>query len=182
MRQTASQPSIQDLRTVVELIAYEVEHVPMVHSWLLENAQLAALVGTEQLPTLKEEYENQAGLSGRRETHWKRLISVRQGHSQNIVGDIDCFFGDSDASESRITCEINILIADAQWRSRGIGKRAMCLAMEELRTLYGSKSLQFVAKIDASNKASLDFFRSLHFHPTSKVPNVFNEFTFIRGS
>lgn len=159
----------------VDLIPYEAHHVPLVYSWLANDLDLRMTVGTDHEPSLQDEFINQRNIQNHPLSRWKRLISVSDGSNNFIVGDIDFFFVWNDPKNSCLTAEVNLMIANTKWRSKGIGSRAIIQAMNHLKVQFDGKCIEFVAKIQAENTGSLRFFKSLEFTPINETPNVFNE-------
>jgi RimJ/RimL family protein N-acetyltransferase len=87
-----------------------------------------------------------------------------------MVGDVNIFFNDYDNEKcgDKISGEIEVMIAEAQMRGRGLAREAlrlmMTFAFERLNTR------KFTAKILEDNQMSLKLFESLGFQEISRIP------------
>ena len=152
----------------VVLVPYRPEHVANYHEWMKDPCLLDA-TGSEPL-SLEEEMEMQA--SWRMDNDKCTFIVLAKEKCQfegderdfvtrNIsamVGDCNLFLSSEDDDEDSTTpshyqqAELDIMIAEQEFRGRGLGREASLLMM-----LYGTKELnlqRFFSKINEDNTAS----------------------------
>ncbi|XP_067936060.1 alpha/beta-tubulin-N-acetyltransferase 9-like [Watersipora subatra] len=157
------------------LVPYRPKHVLKYHEWM-KSEELQELTASEPL-TLEQEYEMQKSWS---EDDKKCTFIILDGSKlasdfgnevDTMVGDVNLFFNDVDCSTS---AEIEIMVAEADTRGKGIGKEATLAMMQ-----YGIATLGvtiFTAKIGYNNKLSLALFHRLHFKEVSRS-EAFQEVT-----
>ncbi|XP_010467037.1 PREDICTED: N-acetyltransferase 9-like protein [Camelina sativa] len=162
----------------VVLVPYMAEHVPKYHEWMQDSALLEA-TGSEPL-SLEQEYEMQ--LSWTQDPNKRTFIVLDmdfikgdlahgEPHIEAMTGDVNIYMNDVD---DRKVAEVEIMIAEARSRGKGLGKESVLMMMA-----YGVKNLEihkFTAKIGDSNTASLSLFRKLGFEESS-YSNIFKEVT-----
>lgn len=96
-----------------------------------------------------------------------KLIRTKEG---NVIGDVDLFFSPEGEAE------VNIMIAEAEWRRHGYASEAVTLAMQY--AVQKMKVTKFIAKIGQNNEPSLRFFERHGFRLTNIDPNVFEEYVY----
>lgn len=166
------------------LVPYRHVHVNRYHGWMQSPALLEA-TGSEPL-TLEEEYEMQQSwrVDEKKCTFivLQRSALLRDPPTKSgdiddnfvlenepaMVGDVNLFLSEEEQEnpeeqgrECRIQAELDIMVAEASARGKGIGQEAACLMM-----LYGARKLgirRFFCKINEDNHASLSLFRKLNF-------------------
>ncbi|KXS18168.1 hypothetical protein M427DRAFT_96362 [Gonapodya prolifera JEL478] len=191
------------------LVPYEKHHVPIYHEWM-KSPEIQYLTASEPL-TLDEEYQMQQ--SWRTDTDKLTFIVLdpslednrtpedgnRGGSCQchspviaayaGMVGDVNLFFTDF---ESAVTAELEVMIAVAGARGKGIGEAAcrgiMAFATSINRKVHGKDETVpsegehfpvtvFRAKIKTGNSVSLNLFQNkLGFVEVSRS-QVFDEIT-----
>ena len=154
------------------LVDFTEEYILPFHKWM-QDGELLRLTGTDPM-TLEE----------------VKKLSVQSLQGKCIVkiillddipiGDIDLFYSvDEDLFNSG---EINILIADKQFRSKGYGKQALLKFIDLIEKTRRALRLDYLcAKINKDNKESVGLFESVGFDKECGGPNVFNEFKLIYG-
>ncbi|XP_022598429.1 N-acetyltransferase 9 [Seriola dumerili] len=159
----------------VVLVPYNAEHVPRYHEWM-KSPELQQLTASEPL-TLEQEYDMQR--SWREDDDKCTFIILDKQRwadpgveeEQCMVGDVNIFLTDpTDPS----LAELEIMIAEASYRGRGIGKEVIRMMMCYGATKLGVKKFQ--AKIGLDNEVSIGMFKKLHFQEVS-VCKVFKEVT-----
>jgi RimJ/RimL family protein N-acetyltransferase len=155
------------------LIPYREEHVLEYHNWM-KDPFLLETTCSEPL-SLKEEYEMQKS--------WQNdpkkltfIIATNKKESKNslfggIIGDVNLYFNDYDDEQA---CEIEIMIADSNYRRQGYGRKALLMMMD-----YSKRSLnvcRFVAKVGMENHSSLELFKSLKYTKTEESA-IFKQIT-----
>ena len=97
------------------------------------------------------------------------VFSVRE-NLKGMVGDVNLFLSDieeedenekSSSGTSRIQAEVDIMIAEKDYRQKGLGRAATSAML-----IYGADTLKvnrFFCKINEDNKASIKLFESLGF-------------------
>lgn len=149
----------------VTLVPYLHEHVPTYNAWM-QSAELLALTASEPL-TLDEEYANQ--LSWRDDESKLTFIVCDRARpdtpgcmstvgSGAMVGDVNLFFNDYEDAHA---AEIEVMIADADSRGKGLGSEAVRLMMSY--AVQRALATSFIVKIGASNAASMGMFTKLGF-------------------
>ncbi|XP_064007164.1 alpha/beta-tubulin-N-acetyltransferase 9 isoform X2 [Pogoniulus pusillus] len=156
----------------VTLVPYTSAHVPRYHEWM-QSEELQRLTASEPL-SLEQEYEMQR--SWREDTDKCTFIVLDgerwDGQDQDcMVGDVNLFLTNP---EDPTLAEVEIMIAEPDYRGRGFGKEATLMMMS-----YGVRNLgitKFEAKIGQENEASICMFKKLHFKEIA-VNRVFQEVT-----
>ncbi|XP_010412402.1 PREDICTED: N-acetyltransferase 9-like protein [Camelina sativa] len=162
----------------VVLVPYMAEHVPKYHTWMQDSALLEA-TGSEPLSL---EQENEMQLSWTQDPNKRTFIVLDKDfikgdlahgepHVEAMTGDVNIYMNDVD---DRKVAEVEIMIAEARSRGKGLGKESVLMMMA-----YGVKNLEihkFTAKIGDSNTASLCLFRKLGFEESS-YSSIFKEVT-----
>ncbi|XP_064007166.1 alpha/beta-tubulin-N-acetyltransferase 9 isoform X3 [Pogoniulus pusillus] len=142
------------------------------HEWM-QSEELQRLTASEPL-SLEQEYEMQR--SWREDTDKCTFIVLDgerwDGQDQDcMVGDVNLFLTNP---EDPTLAEVEIMIAEPDYRGRGFGKEATLMMMS-----YGVRNLgitKFEAKIGQENEASICMFKKLHFKEIA-VNRVFQEVT-----
>ncbi|ORX88539.1 N-acetyltransferase 9, partial [Basidiobolus meristosporus CBS 931.73] len=162
----------------VVLVPYKPEHVERYHVWM-QSPFLQEMTASEPL-SLEEEYEMQ------RTWHTDDdkctfILLARPPNSQEesiekiakegtMVGDINLFFNDV---EDPTFAEIEIMIAEPDYRRRGLGSEALKLMMN-----YGIQELgvsKYQAKISLKNEASISLFRDKLGYVEEGISQVWQE-------
>lgn len=162
----------------VILVPYMREHVPKYHEWMQDPLLLQA-TGSEPL-TLDQEYEMQ--LSWTQDPLKQTFIVLDrelivgnfihgEPHVEAMVGDVNIYMNDLDDPQM---AEVEIMIAEAKSRGKGLGKEAVLVMMTF--AVDNFKIHTFRAKIGELNQASLSLFQKLGFKKTS-YSEIFNEMT-----
>ncbi|XP_040923387.1 N-acetyltransferase 9 [Toxotes jaculatrix] len=159
----------------VVLVPYNADHVPRYHEWM-KSPELQQLTASEPL-TLEQEYDMQRSW---REDNDKctfiildkqRWADPSVEEEQCMVGDVNIFL--TDPTDPTLA-ELEIMIAEPNYRGRGIGKEVTHMMMCYGVTKLGVKKFQ--AKIGLDNEVSIGMFKKLHFQEVS-VCKVFREVT-----
>ncbi|XP_077358025.1 alpha/beta-tubulin-N-acetyltransferase 9-like isoform X4 [Festucalex cinctus] len=101
----------------------------------------------------------------------RRWTDSGSEEAQCMIGDVNFFLSDP---EDLSLAELEIMIAEPDYRGKGIGKEVTQMMMH-----YGVAKLginKFQAKIGLDNEVSISMFKKLHFHQVS-VCQVFKEVT-----
>ncbi|KAK3403565.1 GNAT domain-containing protein [Sordaria brevicollis] len=199
------------------LVPYESRHVPTYHQWM-EDPAIQAATASERL-TLEEEYENQQSW---RVSHDKLTFIICQPLSpssssspssstvqagevdipEKMIGDINLFLypnDEEDAPEDECVGEVDIMIASAEHRGKGLGRAVVGGFLQYisrnlegiLREYYEGGSKQnggnnggkggetvkmkmLMAKINKDNVKSIKLFKALGFEQEGEV-NYFGE-------
>ncbi|CAB1419420.1 unnamed protein product [Pleuronectes platessa] len=159
----------------VLLVPYNENHVSRYHEWM-KSPELQQLTASEPL-TLEQEHAMQRSW---REDHDKCTFIILDKQlwtapgveeEQCMLGDVNIFLTDpTDPS----LAELEIMIAEASYRGRGLGKEVTRMMMSYGVTRLGIKKFQ--AKIGLDNEVSVGMFKKLHFQEVS-VCKVFKEVT-----
>ncbi|XP_036397843.1 N-acetyltransferase 9 [Megalops cyprinoides] len=159
----------------VVLVPYNVDHVPRYHMWM-SSSELQKLTASEPL-TLEQEYDMQRS--------WREdddkctfIILDKQRWADPEVQEQECMVGDvniflTDPSDPSVA-ELEIMIAEPNYRGKGLGKEVIRVMMCYGVTKLGVK--KFEAKIGLDNKVSIALFKKFHFQECS-VSEVFQEMT-----
>ena len=169
--------------TKVTLVPYRPEHVEKYHEWM-KDPKLLELTGSEPL-SMEEEIEMQQSWH---QDPTKCTFIVHDSASCHIneeskeflvprnigamVGDVNLFLSDFEPDEDdvdsqdnddkpRIQAEVDIMIAEKDYKRQGLGKSATCTML-----IYGATELgvyRFFCKINEDNLASIKLFESLGF-------------------
>jgi RimJ/RimL family protein N-acetyltransferase len=154
----------------LKLVDFTQEFVQIFHKWMQEE-EVLQLTSTD--PMSLEDVTNLScqSLKG----HCIVKIILLDGVP---IGDVDLFYSvDEDLLRAG---EINILIAEKQYRSKGYGKIALVNFIEILKKQADSLRPEYLcAKINKENAASIRLFENAGFVKECDVPNVFDEFKLI---
>ncbi|KAI9310312.1 GNAT domain-containing protein [Dichotomocladium elegans] len=151
----------------VILVPYKKEHVLKYHDWM-QSPFLQEMTASEPL-TLDEEYAMQ------RSWHEdeKKCTFIILDASKVMIGDVNIFLNDPD--DDPTFGEIEIMIAEADYRRNGCGLEALKIMMGYALTELGIKT--FHAKISMANEPSINLFKDkLGFYPVSES-QIFREVT-----
>ncbi|XP_077482287.1 alpha/beta-tubulin-N-acetyltransferase 9 [Stigmatopora argus] len=159
----------------VVLVPYNKEHVPRYHEWM-KSEELQQLTASEPL-TLEQEYDMQR--SWREDADKctfiildkRRWLESGAEEEQCMIGDVNIFL--TDPTEPTLA-ELEIMIAEPNYRAKGIGKEVTQIMMHYGFTKLGISKFQ--AKIGLDNVISIAMFEKLHFQKVS-VCQVFKEVT-----
>ncbi|XP_029456460.1 N-acetyltransferase 9 [Rhinatrema bivittatum] len=160
---------------LVALVPYTSQHVPRYHEWM-KSETLQKLTASEPL-TLEQEYSMQRSWREDEDKctfiviDQKRWVEQACMDKDCMVGDVNLFLTDP---EDPTLGEIEVMIAEPNYRGKGFGKEAALMMMFYGLTKLGIAS--FEAKIGQENKASICMFQKLHFEEVS-VSSVFQEVT-----
>ncbi|KAI7905025.1 GNAT domain-containing protein [Cokeromyces recurvatus] len=167
----------------VALVPYRREHVPKYHEWM-KSPFLQEMTASEPL-TLEEEYDMQRSWHEDEEKLTFIITTVPKDSNLLLkdlsesdikdntvmIGDVNIFFNDPD--NDRTFGEIEVMIAEPEYRRTGRGKDAlkimMCYAME----ILGVKTFQ--AKISLKNEPSINLFKSKFCYYEVAVSSIFQE-------
>lgn len=159
----------------VVLVPYNPEHVPRYHGWM-QSKELQLLTASEPL-TLQQEYDMQRSW---REDQDKCTFIVldREQWSTPGVEEEQCMMGDvnlflTEPGDSSIA-ELEVMIAEPQFRGRGIGTEVATMMMSYGITKLGIQKFQ--VKIGLENQISISMFKKLQFKEVSTCA-VFKEVT-----
>ncbi|KAF9173414.1 N-acetyltransferase 9 [Mortierella sp. AD010] len=135
------------------LVPYLKSHVERYNKWM-QSPELLEMTASEPL-TLKEEYEMQESWRIDENKSPDQEITPENALAQKMVGDVNLFFNDHDDPHS---AEIEIMIAEPDYRRKGMGLEALCMMIT-----YAYRSLgttRITAKISTENKGSIQLFLS----------------------
>lgn len=167
----------------VALVPYKPEHVPKYHEWM-KSPFLQEMTASEPL-TLEEEYEMQTSWHEDEEKLTFIIVSLPNDSTQSLkdipqseikdstvmVGDVNIFFNDPDNDPT--FGEIEVMIAEADFRRTGRGKEALEIIMGYAMEVIGIKTFQ--AKISLKNEPSINLFKSKFGFYEVSVSQVFEE-------
>lgn len=164
------------------LVPYSAGHVELYHSWM-ESEELREATASERL-TLEEEREMQRNWA-EDDAKLTFIVCDATGPGRPFpVGDVNLFFrerspppssdddnggGASSSSYLHETAEVEVMIADARARGKGLAKEAvlLCLWWAAAGSNLATPGLRLArVKIGRSNAASFALFRSLGFEKT----------------
>ncbi|TDL22373.1 acyl-CoA N-acyltransferase [Rickenella mellea] len=174
----------------IVLVPYRPEHVETYHQWM-SDPELRELTASEPL-TLEEEYGMQRkwqldedkltfiilcreNTSSGSETSHSTVEDVK---NYPMIGDVNLFFKGSRLDDD-FEVEVEIMIAESDYRRRGIASQALQMIMS-FATTFSSPPLlpvrlnHFVVRIGSKNVASINMFEKLGFAVTKHVA-VFDE-------
>ncbi|TGO66902.1 hypothetical protein BOTNAR_0052g00390 [Botryotinia narcissicola] len=185
------------------LVPYEESHVITYHEWM-KDEEIQQATASEPL-SLEEEYDMQRSW---RTDHDKLTFiiclpeegnaspEIRKGVSDapaKMIGDINLFITEADEDEEGCIGEIEIMIAERSARGKGLGRSAVVVFLEYLRSnlekileeyrkgIQGKKEegkmklLQLRVKIGGKNVASIGLFESVGFVKVGEGENYFGE-------
>ncbi|ORE08189.1 acyl-CoA N-acyltransferase [Rhizopus microsporus var. microsporus] len=170
---------------LVALVPYKPEHVPKYHEWM-KSPFLQEMTASEPL-SLEEEYEMQqswhqddkkltfiiTALPTDSPVHLKDIPKEEVKDKTVMIGDVNIFFNDPD--DDPTFGEIEVMIAEADYRKTGRGREALRIMMGYAMEELGVKT--FHAKISLKNEPSIQLFESkFGFYPVS-VSEIFQETT-----
>ncbi|KAG7365540.1 cupin-like domain containing protein [Nitzschia inconspicua] len=177
----------------VMLVPYRSEHVPKYHEWMQDPSLLEA-TGSEPLSYQEETQMQQSWRDDPKKctfiVHRTPLVCDQNSASfdvndnlQYMVGDVNLFLSEIDNDEDedeqdvnqntsttsihpqRIQAEVDIMIAEQDYRGKGLGRAASCAMM-----LYGLEELgieRYFCKINEDNQPSINLFSSLGFQQSN---------------
>ncbi|KAG1151554.1 hypothetical protein G6F37_005705 [Rhizopus arrhizus] len=170
---------------LVALVPYKPEHVLRYHEWM-KSPFLQEMTASEPL-TLEEEYEMQqswhqdekkltfiiTALPTDCPVQLKDIPKEEVKDKTVMIGDVNIFFNDPD--DDSTFGEIEVMIAEADYRKTGRAREALKLMMGFAMVELGLKT--FHAKISLKNEPSIQLFKSkFGYYPVS-VSEVFQETT-----
>jgi len=150
----------------VSLLPYCRSHVATYHNWM-KDPWLLEMTASEPL-SLDEEYAMQASW---RDDPKKLTFIVADRSSGKLAGDVNLFYN---ISEDENAAEIEVMIAEQEFRRKGFAREALCLLMVYAQRELGTA--RFVAKIGEKNVPSLSLFRKLGYVEDTYC-DVFKEYT-----
>ncbi|VDK20442.1 unnamed protein product [Anisakis simplex] len=155
----------------VVLVPYEKCHVNKYHKWM-ENDELRRQTASERL-SLEEEYEMQR--SWREDDDKCTFIILSQSLLDQYKDEISSMIGDVNIFLHDGVGELEIMIAESEWRGHGIAKECVALM---IRYAYDHIHInKFQVKISEDNAVSIAMFQKLGFEQTA-YSKVFKEYTF----
>lgn len=173
--------------SLVILVPYNSHHVPKYNQWM-KDPNLQYLTGSEPL-TLDQEFEmleswnNDPGkctfiILDRQRFESSCIENSQQKEVDSMVGDVNIYLlPDNDGdSEGKLCAEIEIMIAEAWARGKGLGKEAAQIMMK-----FGYEMLNieiFQAKIKLTNIPSQKLFTNAFSFEEISRSSIFNEITF----
>ncbi|KAF9316124.1 N-acetyltransferase 9 [Podila horticola] len=125
------------------LVPYLKRHVDHYNKWM-QSPELLEMTASEPL-TLTEEYEMQES--------WHLDEESKERIWIEMVGDVNLFFNDHDDPHS---AEIEIMIAEPDYRRKGVGLEAIRMMITYAHQSLGTKRI--TAKISTDNKGSIQLF------------------------
>lgn len=136
----------------VVLVPYTRGHVDVYHGWM-KCAELRRLTCSERL-SFEEEVSNQVSW---REDPKKLTFIILDADTGRMCGDVNLYVSAEDTD-----AEIEVMIADAAFRRRGMARDALVLMINYVRSnLKGISKL--VAKILQDNTPSVKLFQKIGF-------------------
>lgn len=160
---------------LVRLVPYRREHVPRYHAWM-QDPELLELTCSEKL-TLQEELANQTSWHTDASKCTFIVCSEPPGTplhdlTRGMCGDVNAFFtpwdpssdepAEADMAEAPLLAELEIMVAEAAHRRRGVAKQALRLFMHYV-VEHVPRTCAFCAKIGDANLASIALFEQLGF-------------------
>ncbi|KAI8876170.1 hypothetical protein K501DRAFT_327167 [Backusella circina FSU 941] len=169
----------------IVLVPYLAEHVPKYHEWM-KSPFLQEMTASEPL-TLEEEYEMQqswhddenkltfiiTSLPNDSTDHLETMSINEIKQKTVMVGDVNIFLNDPD--NDLTFGEIEVMIAETDYRKTGRGKEAITLIMGYAMQELGLKT--FHAKISLKNQPSIQLFQSKFNYYEIAKSEVFEEIT-----
>ncbi|VDK81187.1 unnamed protein product [Litomosoides sigmodontis] len=154
----------------VILVPYLKRHVVKYHTWM-EDQELRRLTASERL-SLEEEYEMQGRWHEDNDKCTfiilaRDLVDGGADEIASMVGDINIFINSG-------VGELTIMIADSQWRRKGLAEEAVLMIMRFAFQVIGLRV--FEVKIAMDNVSSMKLFQKIGFVMTSQC-NKFREYT-----
>ncbi|TFY79103.1 hypothetical protein EWM64_g4903 [Hericium alpestre] len=178
----------------VVLVPYRREHVPTYHQWM-QSPELRELTASEEL-SLEEEYDMQRKwqededkltfivLARPTDTALDNSPTPALLRALPMIGDVNLFFKGRPGDDAEdFEAELEVMIAEPAYRRQGLAQCAleMLLAYATARALGPAEAMpfplvasHFVARIGASNAASIALFERLGFEIVRHV-EVFDE-------
>ncbi|KAI9480773.1 MAG: GNAT domain-containing protein [Benjaminiella poitrasii] len=167
----------------VALVPYKPEHVPKYHEWM-KSPFLQEMTASEPL-NLEEEYEMQrtwhededkltfiiTTVPNNSDLLLKDIPESEIKDKTVMIGDVNIFFNDPD--NDRTFGEIEVMIAEPDYRRTGKGKDALKIIMGYAMEALGVKTFQ--AKISLKNPPSINLFKSKFCYYEVAVSTVFQE-------
>ncbi|KAF9379828.1 N-acetyltransferase 9 [Podila verticillata] len=141
------------------LVPYLKRHVDHYNKWM-QSPELLEMTASEPL-TLTEEYEMQESWHLDEEKCTFIILAREPGQvitaenilEQKMVGDVNLFFNDHDDPHS---AEIEIMIAEPDYRRKGMGLEAIRMMITYARQSLGTNRI--TAKISTENNSSIQLF------------------------
>lgn len=134
------------------LTPYRRSHVPKYSSWMQQDEELRQQTGSEE-QTLEEEYLNQI--------QWRddasKCTFIITDNTLTPIGDVNLFFSAVEDEENKLQAEINVMIAEKQFRGKGYGKLAVW-GMAWFAQRHFPLVSQYLVKISFDNTASIALF------------------------
>lgn len=181
------------------MVPYGVHHVSQYHAWM-EDEAIREATSSERL-TLEEEYENQQSWQASHDKLTYILcqplgrrpdgeITCRAGADgrERAVGDINLFLKAQDDDDvDGVVGEVDIMIADAAYRGKGLGRAALTTFLhhvlcnldaimgeyQQARSTSAETAMpelkMFMVKIKKDNEPSMALFRRLGFEQLGGV-------------
>jgi RimJ/RimL family protein N-acetyltransferase len=151
------------------LVPYEEIHVETYHKWM-KDSFLLEMTGSEPL-SLEEEYEMQKTWATDPNKYTFIITQTKMDKNFGMIGDVNLYI--LEVGEA----EIEIMIAENEFRGRGIGRECVDMMMS-----YGKEALgihTFIAKILEKNFPSIRLFESIGYINIG-YSQVFKQHTFIK--
>ncbi|RHZ26644.1 hypothetical protein DYB26_004449 [Aphanomyces astaci] len=142
---------------LVRLVPYAAHHVHKYHNWM-KDPFLLEMTASEPL-SLEEEQQMQ--VTWREDPTKATFIVFATTDTETedeMAGDVNLFFNDD---EDTANCEIDIMVAEARYRGKGVGREAVLLMMSYAVTHLHVH--RFYCKINETNEPSLGLFRKYDF-------------------
>ncbi|KAI0757791.1 acyl-CoA N-acyltransferase [Daedaleopsis nitida] len=174
----------------VILVPYREEHVAKYHEWMTSE-ELRELTASEPL-SLEEEYDMQRKWQEDEDKLTFILLSGESFHprdaatltpellaGQPMIGDVNLFLRGSPDDEEGFEVEVEIMIAEAAYRRKGVAYTALQLMLSYTTDAASPAPLpipkeRLVARIGDKNEPSIRLFQKLGFSVTKRV-SVFEE-------
>ncbi|CAL9699200.1 unnamed protein product [Knipowitschia caucasica] len=166
----------------VVLVPYTRAHVPRYHVCVfryhvwMQSPELQTLTASEPL-SLQQEYDMQTSWS-QDEDKLTFILLSSELWSDPSVPEEQCMMGDANLFVTDPTdtskAELEVMIAEPQFRGRGIGTEVVFILMSYAVSKLGI--MRFQVKIGLGNLISINMFKKLRFTEVSTC-RVFNEVT-----
>lgn len=136
------------------LVPYTSQHVPTYHAWM-QSPELRELTASEPL-TLEEEFEMQRKWREDGDKLTFIICAAEEGEAGGwrMVGDVNCFlFENEDEDDEGVVGELELMIAESEYRRRGIGRAALRVFMGYIHRHWGEIAAEFRSTSCASTDA-----------------------------